>query len=336
MEAAARHAREVVERVLWDHNHGWEEPQRFGLDYRRPIRLEESCEQGSRRGVQAGYVADEIWGLREWAWHSPREAKVDSDGQPGGVEAGHSEAWAGKPVDPARHWFGETKDASEELPRTVQGPGKEAGRPRLHGAAGEAPGELAFQHGEHQGSLGRGGDDDSRTRHHADLHGNEDHHVEAVKAEQPQPCGASSEAPGEHALQGDKSKGWPGSCKRAQHQVDLSHRAGIAVPKKRKLPSGSGGAFEAKRRAAQRPSRKARTRGSTCRREATGEAAQGGQSGFQEDPAPSAAKKGESGGATDESKPQTEDCDRAGLPGPADRGSHRSLGWDPGGLTRGA
>jgi hypothetical protein len=63
VEAAARHAREVVERVLWDHDHGWEEPQRFGLDHHRPIRLEESCEQGGWRGVQAGSVADEIWGL---------------------------------------------------------------------------------------------------------------------------------------------------------------------------------------------------------------------------------------------------------------------------------
>ncbi len=160
--------------------------------------------------------------------------------------------------------------------------------------------------------------------------------MEAVKAEQPQRCGVSSEALGEHALQGDESEGWPGSCRRTQHQVDLSQRAGTAVSKKRKLPTGSGGACEAKRRPAQRPSRKARTCGFICRRKATGEAAQGGQSWFQEDAAPSAAKEGESGGATDESKPQTEDCYRAGLRGPADRESRRSLGWDPGGPTMGA
>jgi hypothetical protein len=134
-------------------------------------------------------------------------------------------------------------------------------------------------------------------RHHADLHGDENCHVETVEAERPRPHGASSEAPGEHALQGDESEGWPGSCKRAQHQVDLSQRAGTAVSKKRKLPSGSGGSCEAKRRPAQFPSRKARTCGFTCRREATGEAAHGGQSGFRKDAAPSAAKEGEGGGA---------------------------------------
>jgi hypothetical protein len=336
VEAAARHAREVVDRVLWDHAHGWEEPQRFGLDHHQPIHLEESCGQGGRRGVQAGSVADEIWGLQEWAWRSSREAEVDSGGWPGGIEAGPSEAWTSRPADLERHWLGETKYASKELPRTALELGEEAGRPRLHGAAGEAPGELAFQHGEHQGSLGRGGDDNSRKRYHSDLHGNEDHHVEAVKAEQPQPCGVSSEAPGELALQGDESEGWPGGCKRAQHQVDLLQRAGTAVSKKRKLPLGSGGACEAKRRPAQRPSRMARTCRFICRRKATPEAAQDGQSGFQEDAAPSTAKEGESEGATDESKPQTEDCDRAGLRGPADPGSRRSLGWDPGGLTMGA
>jgi hypothetical protein len=76
--------------------------------------------------------------------------------------------------------------------------------------------------------------------------------------------------------------------------------------------------------------------GFICQREATGGAAQDGQSGFQEDAAPSAAKKGEDRGATDESDLLTEDRDRVGLRGPADRGSHRSLGWDPGGLTMGA
>ena len=84
--------------------------------------------QGGWRGVQAGSVAgeeggpqrvvqmeDEIWGLQEWAWHPPREAEVDSRGWLGGVEAGHSEAWASKPADLARHWLGETEDAPEEL-----------------------------------------------------------------------------------------------------------------------------------------------------------------------------------------------------------------------------
>ena len=105
VEAAARHAREVVERVLWDHDNRWEEPQRFRPDHHQPIHPEESFEQGGRGGVQAGSVADEeggpqrvvqmedeMWGLQEWAWRSPREAEVDSGGWPGGVEAGPSEA----------------------------------------------------------------------------------------------------------------------------------------------------------------------------------------------------------------------------------------------------
>ena len=53
VEAAARHAREVVERVLWDRKNRWEESQRFGLDHHQSIHSEESCEQGGRRGVQA-------------------------------------------------------------------------------------------------------------------------------------------------------------------------------------------------------------------------------------------------------------------------------------------
>jgi hypothetical protein len=297
-----------VKRVLWDHNHGWEEPQRFGPDHHRPIRLEESCEQGGRRGVQAGSVAgeeggpqrvvqmeDEIWGLQEWVWHSPREAEVDSGGPPGGVKAGHSNAWASKPADLARHWLGETedaseellqsepadlarywlretKDASEELLRTVQEPGEEAGRPRVEAGHSEAwasePADLArhwlgetedaskellrtvrgpeeeaeeevSQQGEHECSSELGGDDSSRTRHHADLHSSEDCHTETVEAERPRPHGASSEAPREQVLQGGEREGWPGSCKRVQRQVDLSRRAGTMVSKKRKLPSGS-------------------------------------------------------------------------------------------------
>jgi hypothetical protein len=111
---------------------------------------------------------------------------VDSDGWPGGVEAGHSEARASKPADLARHWLGETEDAPEELlqsepadlarhwlretedaPKellhTVKGPGEEAGRPRLRRESREAPRELAFQRGEHEGSSElRGGNKDKR------------------------------------------------------------------------------------------------------------------------------------------------------------------------------
>ncbi len=128
VDAGAHYARQVVERVLWDHDHGWEESQRFGLEHHQPNRPEDSCEQGGRRGVQAGSVADgeggpqrvvqkedEIWGLWKWAWYPPREAEVDSSGWPKRVEAGHSEAWASKPADLARHWLGETEDAPEEL-----------------------------------------------------------------------------------------------------------------------------------------------------------------------------------------------------------------------------
>ncbi len=321
VDAAGHYARHVVERVLWDHDHGWEEPQRFGLDHHQPIHPEESFEQGGQRGVQAGSVADgeggpqrvvqmehKIWGLQEWAWHPPREA-----GQPR-VEAGHSEAWASKPADLARHWLGETEDASEELPRTVQGPGEEAGRPRLQGESSEAPRELVFQRGEHEGSSELGGNDSSRTRHHADLHGNEDRHTEAVEAERPRPHGAPSEAPREQVLQGGEREGWPGSCKRAQRQVDLSRRAGTAVSKKKRLPSGRERWSKAKGRPAQHLSCEARAYVFIYRRETAGEAAQGEQSGSQEDAIPTAARKSESG---DESDLLTEDRDRAGLRGSA-------------------
>ena len=70
--------------------------------------------------------------------------------------------------------------------------------------------------------------------------------------------------------------------------------------------------------------------GFLCLQEVVAEAAQGEQSGCQEDATPTAAEKGESG---DESDLLTEDCDRAGFRGPTDWGSRRSLGWDPGGLT---
>ena len=42
-----------------------------------------------------------------------------------------------------------------------------------------------IQHGEHEGSLELGGNESSRTRHHADLHRNEDRHAEVVEAERP-------------------------------------------------------------------------------------------------------------------------------------------------------
>jgi hypothetical protein len=173
----------------------------------------------------------------------------------------------------------------------------------------------------------------SRTRHHADLHRSEDRLAEAVEAEWPRPHGASSEAPREQVLQRGERKGWPGSCKRPRHQVDLSRRAGTAVSKKRRLPSGSERWSKAKRRPAQRLSCEARTYGFVSRREAAGKAAQGEQSGCQEDATPAATGKDESG---DESDLLTEDCDRAGLRGSADRWSCGSLGWDPGGLLMGA
>ncbi len=190
-----------------------------------------------------------------------------------------------------------------------------------------------FQRGEHEGSSELGAGNSSRTRHHADLHRSEDRHTEAAEAERPQLHGASSEAPREQGLQGGEREGWPGSCRRAQHQADLSRRAGTAVSKKRRLPSGSEGSSEAKRRPALRLSCEARTYGFVCRREAAAEAAQGQQSGSQEDATPTAARKGKSG---DESDLLTEDRDRVGLRGSANRGSCGSQGWDPGGLLMGA
>ncbi len=96
-----------------------------------------------------------------------------------------------------------------------------------------------FQRGEHEGSSELGGDDSSRTRHHADLHGDEDRYTETAEVERPRPRGVFSEAPREQVLQGGECKGSPGSCRRAQRQVYLSWRAGAAVSRKRRLPSGS-------------------------------------------------------------------------------------------------
>jgi hypothetical protein len=56
--AAVHCVRQVMERVLWDCDYGWQEPQRLWLDHHQPIRPEESCNQGGRQGVQAGSVAD--------------------------------------------------------------------------------------------------------------------------------------------------------------------------------------------------------------------------------------------------------------------------------------
>ncbi len=273
-----------MERVLWDYDSTRRESQRLGLGYHQPICPEESWEQGGWQGVQADSVDDggdgpqrgvqaarnneasvpgpseeEAGGLQEWAWYPPREAEMDSGGSLGRVEARHSEAWAIEPDDLERHWLGETEDASEELLHTFQEPGEKVGRPRPHGASGGAPRELVFQHSEHEDSLGRKGNDNSRAQHQADLHGDEDRDVEMVEAERPQLHGVSSEALREQVLQGDEGEGWPCSCKRAQRQVDLSRRAGRAVSKKRKLPSGSERASEAKRRPAQCPSCEART-----------------------------------------------------------------------------
>jgi hypothetical protein len=120
--AAAHHARQILERVVWDHDYGWEEPQRLGLDHHQPTRPEESWGQGGQRGVQAGYLAergggsqrvvrteDKIGSLRRWTWCPPWEA------------------WASEPADLTRHWLGETEDAPEGLLCIVQEPEEEAG-----------------------------------------------------------------------------------------------------------------------------------------------------------------------------------------------------------------
>ncbi len=157
-----------------------------------------------------------------------------------------------------------------------------------------------------------------------------------MEAERPRPGRASSEAPREQVLQGGEPEGLPGGCRRVQRQVDLSWRAGATVSKKRRLPSGSERASEAKRRPAQCPSCEARTCELVCRREAAGEAAQGEQSRSQEDTTPTAAEKGESGDEGDDSDLRDKDRDQAGGSGSADRGSYGSQGWDPGGLLVGA
>ncbi len=139
--------------------------------------------------------------------------------------------------------------------------------------------------------------------------------------------------PAERVPQGGEREGWPGSCRRTQPQVDLSRRVGTPVSRKRRLPSGSKRWREAKRRPAQRLSCEAGMHGFVCLQEVVAKAAQGKQSGCREDVTPTAAKKGES---RDESGLLTEDRDRAGLRGSANRGSRGSQGWDPGGMLMGA
>ncbi|MFN9906344.1 MAG: hypothetical protein ACK56F_09505, partial [bacterium] len=126
-----------------------------------------------------------------------------------GVEAGHSEVRAGEAADRERRRLGVPEDASEELPHTVQGPRGEVGRPRLQEESSEVPTEQVPQ----------GGGNSSQTRHHEDLHRSEDCLEEAVEAERPRPCEASSGVPGERVPQGGERGGWPGSCRRAQHQA---------------------------------------------------------------------------------------------------------------------
>jgi hypothetical protein len=41
LRSTEQYARHVVKRVLWDHDNGWEEPQRFRLDHHQPIHPEE-------------------------------------------------------------------------------------------------------------------------------------------------------------------------------------------------------------------------------------------------------------------------------------------------------
>ncbi len=169
----------------------------------------------------------------------------------------------------------------------------EASRLRPYGVSGEAPGELAFQHGEHEGSLGREGDDGSRTQHQAAC------------------TGMRTPMRRWWRLSGLDHMGCPAKPQRSRCSLEMRSRAGqVAAPGRPVAERHSGvQEEEAAIRPARRPSCKAKTCGFICHREAAGEAAQDGQSGFQEVAAPSAAKKGENGGATDESDLLTEDRD---------------------------
>jgi hypothetical protein len=101
VEAAARHAREVVERVLWDRKNRWEESQRFGLDHHQSIHPKEllQSEPADPAGHWLGENEDAPRELLLTAQEPGEEA-----GRPG-VEAGHSEAWASRPADLPRHWL---------------------------------------------------------------------------------------------------------------------------------------------------------------------------------------------------------------------------------------
>jgi hypothetical protein len=373
VETAARRAREAIERVRWESIHPEEscgqggrqgvqagsvagetedvleellqgepaDPAEHWLGETEdapgelPLTAQEPGEEAGQPGAEAGH--SETWASRpadpaeHWLGETedaPRELLLTAQepgeeaGQPG-VEAGHSEVRAGEAADLERRRLGGTEDASEELPHTVQGPREEVGRPRLQEESSEVPREQVPQ----------GGGNGSRTRHHEDLHRSEDRLEEAVEAEQPRPWKASGGVPGERVPQEGERGGWPGSCRRAQHQANLPRRVGTAVSRKRRLPSGSERWREAKRRPAQRLSCEARMHGFVCLQEVAAEAAQGEQSGCRENVTPTAAEEGESG---DESDLLTEDRDRAGLRGSANRGSRGPRGWDPGGLLMGA
>ncbi len=139
----------------------------------------------------------------------------------------------------ARRDQGCPEGAAAHRPGAGRGPGEEAGRPRLQGESSEAPRELVFQRGEHEGSSELGGGNSSRTRHHADVHRSEDRHTEAVEAERPRTHGASSEAPREQALQGGEREGWPGSCRRAQHQVNCHVERAQRCPRRGGCPQAA-------------------------------------------------------------------------------------------------
>ncbi len=145
-----------------------------------------------------------------------------------------------------------------------------------------------------------------------------------MEAGPPRPNRATGAAPRELVLQGDEREGSQGVCSRAQCQVALSQRVDAAVSRKRRLPSGSERANEAKRKPAQCPSCEARTCEFVCRRELAGKAAHGRRSGSPEEETPTAAKKGDSEDEGDESDLWIADHDRAGHPSPADRESYRS------------
>ncbi len=138
---------------------------------------------------------------------------------PGGVEAGHSEAWASEPADLARHWLGETKDAPEEL---LQSEPADLARHWLRETE-DAPEELLQSEPADLARHWLGETEDAPEELLLTVQEPEE------EAGRPQPQGETSEALREQVIQGGEGEGWPGSCKRAQPQVDLSRRAGTAV-----------------------------------------------------------------------------------------------------------